>query len=340
MSVTSRYLLRLAIKEALKEKRRRKWRDRFLRWKIYLAEKLGNARKQTAARWQKLKGKPITPPAKPPTTPLTTGTPVNTNSTVQTNGWPKLPLPIYIFMAMAVMGLAAIVYGIYSPGRGFMSMPMAILTGVITMLVMLLAYLAYFNKNGPIRWRVWQSTSAAAPAQPTTAAGTPPQATATAAAVPVTNWLGVAARIVVGLVLLAIVVVGGWKLMSWATTPTVKVATPAETPAPTAALATPLSQEEMEILPRGPSELVVTAEKDKWSKTYFFPPNMMVDYRAINEGYRYKMRVKRGNRVSEYTFTPEKSDVVPGIVPQAQFMAIGDRPEEILLSVYHMPKSP
>ena len=82
-------------------------------------------------------------------------------------------------------------------------------------------------------------------------------------------------------------------------------------------------------LPATDTVFTIVANKE-WTQTYHFPPAMTVEYRAMSPTGRIAMRTQD----AIYTFTPEKSDVVPGVVVEAIFMALGESPENIRIRLY------
>lgn len=97
------------------------------------------------------------------------------------------------------------------------------------------------------------------------------------------------------------------------------VATQVSTPQP----------EACQTLPAAETTLTVTATKE-WSRKFCFPPAMIVDWRATNPNGRFKMKTQFG----EYSFTPETSNEVKGIVAEASFMTLGENPEEIRIRLH------
>lgn len=75
----------------------------------------------------------------------------------------------------------------------------------------------------------------------------------------------------------------------------------------------------------------VVAEKEKWTETYHFPPAMTVEWRAMNPNGHFAMKTQDG---TIYNFTPEKSDVIVGVVAEASFMALGESSENIRIRLY------
>lgn len=80
----------------------------------------------------------------------------------------------------------------------------------------------------------------------------------------------------------------------------------------------------------GEVEYTVHAEPKKWTGNYRFPVGMMVDINAESLEGRFAIKTRSGT----YSFTPEKSDAVPGAIPFAQFLALGDSPEQIHVRIY------
>ena len=76
----------------------------------------------------------------------------------------------------------------------------------------------------------------------------------------------------------------------------------------------------------------VTAKKETWSEVYHFPPTGRVSIRALSPSGRFAIKKQDG---AIYSFTPEKSDVVPGVIASASVMAIGEQEEKIHIRLYH-----
>jgi hypothetical protein len=69
-----------------------------------------------------------------------------------------------------------------------------------------------------------------------------------------------------------------------------------------------------------------------WSEFYEFPANKrMVQWRGMNDDSRFAMKTRSGG---PYYFTPEQSDEVPGSVPEASFMALGETEEVIRIRIF------
>src|SRR3989344_5574329 len=81
---------------------------------------------------------------------------------------------------------------------------------------------------------------------------------------------------------------------------------------------------------RGGEVIYIVKAGKEWTETYHFPPAMTVEWRALNQKGRFAMRTQDAT----YTFTPEKSDVVAGVVAEARFMALGESPENIRIRLY------
>ena len=82
-------------------------------------------------------------------------------------------------------------------------------------------------------------------------------------------------------------------------------------------------------LPARETAFTIVAEKGRWTKTYYFPPLMTVDFRTLSQNGRFAIKTQSG----VYRFTPEKSDVA-GVITEASFMALSDSPEQIRIRLY------